>query len=274
MTEQEWLASSDPAAMLRYLEVGSPGSVPDVPIDRKLRRWVEACRWRVDSNWGDLSVRVGGDAEELQVAVTIWSLSNSWEKEVPLALRADLLREVVGNPWQTISLVCRRCEGCGEVKRGLQGVDEDDWEVLVCPDCSGTGRLPWLTPTVLTLATAAYAGEECGRCGGLGRVPPRITTQCPTCHGTGRLPRSGPLDALDLAVLADALEEAGAPVEVECKRCGGTGHSFDSQGERTVQDCPTCHGTGCLPSPILAHLRNPGPHVVGCWAVDLILGET
>lgn len=47
---------------------------------------------------------------------------------------------------------------------------------------------------------------------------------------------SGELDLLRLAVLADALEEIGAPDE------------------------------------LVAHLRSPGPHVRGCHAVDLILG--
>ena len=48
---------------------------------------------------------------------------------------------------------------------------------------------------------------------------------------------SGELDPARLSVLADALEEAGA------------------EGE------------------LLAHLRGPGPHVRGCWAVDLVLGK-
>ena len=30
---------------------------------------------------------------------------------------------------------------------------------------------------------------------------------------------------------------------------------------------------GCDNADILAHLRSPGPHVRGCWAVDLILGK-
>ena len=47
----------------------------------------------------------------------------------------------------------------------------------------------------------------------------------------------GTLDPFRLAVLADALEEAG---------CDG--------------DLP-------------AHLRAPGPHVRGCWALDLVLGK-
>ncbi len=42
----------------------------------------------------------------------------------------------------------------------------------------------------------------------------------------------------DLPVLADALEEAG-----------------------------------CADAELLGHLRGPGPHVRGCWAVDLLLGE-
>jgi hypothetical protein len=30
---------------------------------------------------------------------------------------------------------------------------------------------------------------------------------------------------------------------------------------------------GCTDEDILAHLRSPGPHVRGCWAVDLVLGK-
>jgi hypothetical protein len=30
---------------------------------------------------------------------------------------------------------------------------------------------------------------------------------------------------------------------------------------------------GCTDESILAHLRSPGPHVRGCWALDLILGK-
>ena len=51
-----------------------------------------------------------------------------------------------------------------------------------------------------------------------------------------RHPPSGELDQDRLSVLADALEEEGAPDE------------------------------------LVAHLRGPGPHVRGCWALDLALG--
>ncbi len=52
-----------------------------------------------------------------------------------------------------------------------------------------------------------------------------------------RLPE-GTLEAVRLAILADALEDAG-----------------------------------CSDVELLAHLRGPGPHVRGCWALDLVLGR-
>jgi hypothetical protein len=68
----------------------------------------------------------------------------------------------------------------------------------------------WRTPTVIAVARAAYEERH--------------------------LP-GGELDAGQLAVLADALEDAG-----------------------------------CTNPDIPGHLRGPGPHVRGCWAVDLCLG--
>src|SRR5262249_6154750 len=69
----------------------------------------------------------------------------------------------------------------------------------------------WLTPTVTSLASAAY--EQ-------------------------RLLPSGHLEPERLAVLADALADAG-----------------------------------CQEASIFQHLRSPGPHVRGCWVVDLLLNK-
>jgi hypothetical protein len=74
------------------------------------------------------------------------------------------------------------------------------------------GLLNWNDGCVVKLATAAYERRQ--------------------------LP-AGTLESERLAVLADALEEAG-----------------------------------CTDSEILTHLRGPGPHVRGCWAVDLLLGQS
>jgi hypothetical protein len=59
-----------------------------------------------------------------------------------------------------------------------------------------------------------------------------------TAYEDRQLP-AGTLDNCRLAVLADALEEAG-----------------------------------CTDADILGHLRGPGPHVRGCWPVDLCLGNS
>jgi len=42
-----------------------------------------------------------------------------------------------------------------------------------------------------------------------------------------------------------------------------------SSPARTV---PTSWGPG-VPGGTLEHLRSPGPHVRGCWVIDLILGK-
>ncbi|MBS0264622.1 MAG: hypothetical protein JSS02_21990 [Planctomycetes bacterium] len=31
---------------------------------------------------------------------------------------------------------------------------------------------------------------------------------------------------------------------------------------------------GCANSQVIEHLRQPGPHVRGCWIVDLLLGQS
>jgi len=124
--------------------------------------------------------------------------------------------------------------------------------------------LAWLTPTVVTLASAAY--EE------------RLTEKaCPErwCAGTGMVGPSGTLDPVRLAILADALEEAGC-AEEDCTACGGHGWtgeiSLVSERWARTTVCESCKGTGRC-NPLLIHLRSPGPHVRGCWAVDLVLGK-
>lgn len=69
------------------------------------------------------------------------------------------------------------------------------------------------------------------------RLSPTITALARAAYDECFLP-SGELDPTRLGVLADALEEAGWTEEA-----------------------------------LLEHLRDPGPHVRGCWAVDLVLAR-
>jgi hypothetical protein len=51
-----------------------------------------------------------------------------------------------------------------------------------------------------------------------------------------------------------------------------------SYEERRFEDLPVLadalEEAGCTDPEILSHLRGPGPHVRGCWALDLVLGKT
>jgi hypothetical protein len=68
-------------------------------------------------------------------------------------------------------------------------------------------------------------------------LTPQVAALAQAAYDQRTLP-AGTLDPARLGVLADALEEAG-----------------------------------CTDTEILGHLRGPGPHVRGCWAVDLLLGK-
>jgi hypothetical protein len=68
-------------------------------------------------------------------------------------------------------------------------------------------------------------------------LSPTVTSLAQAAYDQRTLP-AGKLDPARLAVLTDALEEAG-----------------------------------CTDAELLGHLRGPGPHVRGCWAVDLLLGK-
>lgn len=68
-------------------------------------------------------------------------------------------------------------------------------------------------------------------------LTPTVTNLATTAYNERTLP-SGELDSVRLAVLADALEEAG-----------------------------------CSSADLLSHLRSVGPHVRGCWPLDLLMGK-
>jgi hypothetical protein len=69
-------------------------------------------------------------------------------------------------------------------------------------------------------------------------LTPTVTNLAIAAYEERSLP-SGELDNTRLAILADALEEVG-----------------------------------CTDADILTHLRGLGPHVRGCWPVDLLLGKS
>lgn len=318
MTEQEWLASEDTAAMLNVLTgYGSAergqGLVHQRPMSDRLLRLFACAVWtrhalkhgddlflkkiRLVEEWAD------GEAARPSVLETVGlhdagdaaTLAAEVSDEPAPAGKAALLRDIAGNPFRPVTLPpgpevrewakCDnpRCEGGRELNRYTG-------ERVPCPVCYGARGLlkarpgPWLTPQVLALAEAAYGerARECGRCHNGYRMGPVHVVPC-ECKGTGMMD-DGRLDNARLAVLSDCLEESGCVETSEeaitgmyvCEQCGTVSPHIEG---RYIQ-CRSCDSRFCrkqrmrdLPHPLLQHLRSPGPHVRGCWALDILLGK-
>jgi len=219
MTETEWLASPEPAALLRFL--GKTARV------RKRRLFACACVRRI---WHLLTDPRSRRAVEVAEAFADGEVDREAIKRMRrTAAAASRLSGQGSGVWsgadaaeicllvstEDISTAARSAEAATQA--GVPLSDEKEAQATLLRDLFGNPFYPavlspaWQTPAVVALAQAAYSE----------RILP-----------------SGHLDPDRLAVLADALEDAGS-------------------------DNPD----------ILTHLRGPGPHVRGCWVVDLLLGK-
>lgn len=291
MTEAQWLASSDPQAMLEFIRLGNvaadddyPPNYPHCPVkvsERKLRLFACACARQVwplltdersrravemaerfaDGTETEQEMRHAWEKSQVGIRAVMgqgpieyafrgaWFLADYWQAStspgLPLeqfqkagqlpAVQADLLRHVVGNPWNVPVIEWRYdptdcCRLAYAVYSGNQSAAGPLHDALLeagqgerkCEACCGTG---------IVLRNLGYVGHN-------------VTDPCRACHGTGRIEG-----------LAEHFRERR-----KCGECGGDGidDSFRC-------NCHTCHGTGYL---------GESCHPKGCWALDLILGKS
>jgi hypothetical protein len=244
--ESAWLASEDPSAMLRWVELGRSAADDDYPpnyphplvavSDRKLRLFATSC-WR---QYGGRHVGAWYEAIRQLEAVADGRRS-AFDKAVKGYVCSTL--DVAGMLRQVSALWLggnidhgQRVENSRRVAAALR-------EVVGNPFRPAAADPVWTTATVVSLAESAYEDRrlECESCLGTGNDPhsdSRVeSNRCLPCKGEG-VTGVGTLDNDRLAVLSDALEEAG-----------------------------------CDDADLLDHLRSPGPHVRGCWVLDLLLGK-
>jgi hypothetical protein len=228
VTEEEWLNSTDPTAMLRFLRHRAS--------DRHYRLFAVACArdelaraqagqglfnfgnelgagvaeffWHPDCGY-KAAVRAAESAADggPKPHFPIWYVGWAGEAEnIAYAALGHYPDGLITIREDWIAATVRR------YTNHPAGYLRDIFGNPIRPVTISPALLTWNDAVVVRLAQAAY--EE-------------------------RLLPAGTLDSGRLAVLGDALEEAG-----------------------------------CTDADILGHLRGPGPHVRGCWPVDLCLGKT
>jgi hypothetical protein len=243
MTESEWLACMDPREMLEFLRGKAR--------DRKLRLFACGCCRRVwhlltmEATRGAVEVaerfadgrggREGLEAARAGVAAAIRMLD-------------DLAEDAYNVGYGRAGFDAQARAAAAAASEDATRASEDAaTAVFLAAGEAETGA------TYLAACRAAHDAERREQVrllhdlfGTLGYRPvplspawqsPQVVALAQAAYDQRELP-AGTLDPARLGVLADALEDAG-----------------------------------CDQADVLGHLRGPGPHVRGCWALDLLLGK-
>ena len=229
MTEAEWLPGTDPQKLLECLHGKAS--------DRKLRLLACAFCRRL---WGELRDR-GRAAVEVAER---FAEGRARDKERRAAWRAA--REEAGG-----LSVSRRSRAAGRhVSAG---------------ECDAADAASY-APCTAAFYAALYTGlNGCG--GSAGRRSKReLKAQCELVREVFGNPFR-PLALASVWRTANVARLAGAAYEERTLPAG----TLDNHRLAVLADA--LEDAGCTEAGLLDHLRGPGPHVRGCWAVDLLLGK-
>jgi hypothetical protein len=235
MTESDWLGSADPRPMLDFLFLRKGATDRQLRLfavaccrrvwrllaDERSRRAVEAAERFADGALSAKALRAAASAAQAAIDSVQDERRGGMRKAGSVYRNAAVM--TADAAWRTaeqwrftsarVALIAQRSTAFtrSALARTLREQAALLRDVLGDPFRPVALKPAWRTPDVRALARAAY--EE--------RALP-----------------AGTLERPRLAVLADALEEAG-----------------------------------CSDKEVLGHLRGPGPHVRGCWALDAILAK-
>lgn len=234
MTEAEWLASFDPGPMLEFLK----GKVSD----RKFRLFSCACYRRIWHKLPEVSRQtvevaerfVDGKATSVELRSARQLVMSQYGGSEWLAVRKAGESHPLGSEW----LAVRKSSGYSARRAAYSAASK----LSQIPDGGYAGEIFVAECKCQTIIVHEIFGNP------LRPTPPvpasilawndgMVRRIAEVIYSERHLP-DGTLDNTRLAILADALEEAG-----------------------------------CTNADILDHCHQPGEHVRGCWVIDLILGK-
>ena len=207
MTEAEWLACADPQKMLAFLRGKAS--------ERKLRLFAVACCRR---SWPLLT-----DARSRKAVEVAERYADGIVNERGLRFAFSCAADAFAYAASAHTADAQAAAGAANAAHPEAGY----YARYVTPRKEHPGPLRDLFGPLPFRPVTVSPGWQ----------TPQVVAQAQAAYDERELP-AGTLDPTRLAVLADALEEAG-----------------------------------CTDQTVLEHLRGAGPHVRGCWAVDLLLGK-
>lgn len=256
--EAEWLASTDQAVMLEYVLTeprfgyGPAGSVPGIAISRKLRLFAVACCRQV---WHLLTNK----RQRTAVQVAEWYADGGSGDTRNCPWFPDAVMTDLGY----LQIAERHAAEASEANVGTT-VAEERVDHAASDTAWNARLLKGMAGDAPDAAQAALLRDIVGNPFRPARLPPRRCPdcgwlsqlyQCPSCNRVGAHPWLTPT-ILSLAEYAY--------------------HERDFDGLPALADA--LEESGCLDFHVLAHLRHgwpdDGPHVRGCWALDLLLGKS
>jgi hypothetical protein len=257
MNEAEWLACAEPSRLLASLFARTQADKPAAG-DERFRRFAIACCRRV------AEVLEFGDTYALD-CLEIYATSRLHEA----ILKARRFNRSAANDASRVLSTVSRTDGVTRLRAQARSLATS--AVWTCTKSKATRAAMAYCEAAAAMATikvmrapipeshrcnewlAPYAAELAMQASFLrdifgnpfrpvtlspARQPPQVVALAQAAYDNRHLP-AGTLEPARLAVLADALEDAG-----------------------------------CDNAELLGHLRGPGPHVRGCWVVDLLTGRS
>jgi hypothetical protein len=241
MTEPDWLSASDPSPMLLFL--------PHIGLERKFRLFACACARRV---WHLCENELPRQLLELgeQLADAPVSREELW----PIVKRARKFRDEQYKQGLSIEFHAAAALSAAGSISGKTSHRPYEGYGAASTACHAAAS---------ALGIAAKAGIE----------------------GDERFERQAQAEAAEQAIQAELLRDVFGNVfrpepamDPTCLPAPVVALAQEIYDKKSFEKIPALatmlEASGCANTGLLQHFRHPGPHVRGCWALDLVLGKS